>query len=117
MIIPVTNAIEALRVLSDWGRRGQLLLFFFRIVSSAGHALLFAVGAGRRMMGSGEHGVSMCFTTFEGSAPQGRTLNEIALPIAPTERSGITLAGEAVFLAPPVFVSFHAVAAQTGCLR
>jgi hypothetical protein len=36
------------------------------------------------MMGSGEQGVPICFTTFWAFALRLRTLNEIALPAVPT---------------------------------
>ena len=48
---------------------------------------------GRRMMGSGERDVSICFTTFRVFARRLWTLNEIALPIVPTGTIGIHLLG------------------------
>jgi hypothetical protein len=49
---------------------------------------------GRRMMGSGEQGVSICFTTWSADADRFGTLNEIASPIVPTGTIRVTLAGE-----------------------
>ena len=90
-ITAFTNALVTernLRVLSDWGRQSQ-----------AAPALTSAIGGfrsrgllaslrgrrkGRRMMGSEEQNVSICFTTLPACARRLRTLNEIALPIVPT---------------------------------
>lgn len=46
------------------------------------------------MMGSGERGVSICFTTWTAGAGRFETLNEIASPIVPTGTIRVTLAGE-----------------------
>ena len=46
------------------------------------------------MMGSGEQGVSICFTTWPACADRLGALNEIASPIVPTGTIRITLAGE-----------------------
>ena len=48
------------------------------------------------MMGSGERGVSICFTTLRVCALRLWTLNEIAWPIVPTGSIRFTLAGEFV---------------------
>ena len=46
------------------------------------------------MMGSGERGVSICFTTWSAVADRLGSLNEIASPIVPTGTIRVTLAGE-----------------------
>ena len=46
------------------------------------------------MMGSGERGVSICFTTWTAGAVRFETLNEIAWPIVPTGTIRLTLSGE-----------------------
>jgi hypothetical protein len=46
------------------------------------------------MMGSGEQGVSICFTTWSADADRFRSLNEIASLIVPTGAIWITLADE-----------------------
>ena len=46
------------------------------------------------MMGSGERGVSICFTTWSADADRFGSLNEIASPIVPTGTIRVTLAGE-----------------------
>ena len=46
------------------------------------------------MMGSGERGVSICFTTWSADADRFGTVNEIASPIVPTGTIRVTLAGE-----------------------
>lgn len=71
---------------------------------------------GRRTMGSGEQGVLICFTTLKAFGPPAPDFQRDRLAHRPTERSCITLAGEPVFLTPPIFVSFHAIAVETGCL-
>jgi len=50
---------------------------------------------GRRMMGSGGRGVSICFTTLRALALRFGTLNEIASPIVPTGTIRFTLSGDA----------------------
>ena len=80
---------SGLRALSDWGGCGQgapLRVFpsrssrFARFSSRSAH--------GRRMMGSGERGVSICFTTLPAFARRLWTLNEI-VPVVPTGTIGI----------------------------
>ncbi|MGX5845051.1 transposase [Mesorhizobium sp. ArgA1] len=55
---------KALRVLSDWGRFGQDAPALFSGPFRGSLASLRGRRLGRRMIGSGERGVSICFTTL-----------------------------------------------------
>lgn len=56
--------VIALRVLSDWDRLGQATPALFSEPSRRSLASLRGRRSGRHMMGSGERGVSICFTTL-----------------------------------------------------
>ena len=93
---------QCLRVLSDWVCRGQAAPVLFRIVSPPWVTRFSSRSTlGRRMMGSGERGVSICFTTLQACALRLWTLNEIAWPIVPTGTIRFALSGAFVVFCPP----------------
>jgi hypothetical protein len=81
---------ETVRAFSNWGWFRQAVRASApishqrrRLRSHGSLASLRGRRGGRRMMGSGEQGVPICFTTFWAFALRLRTLNEIALPAVP----------------------------------
>src|SRR3546814_18872655 len=52
------------------------------------------------MMGSGERGASICFTTLRANARQLWTLNEVAWPAVPTGTHLFTLSGRFLAFVP-----------------
>ena len=89
-------------VLSDWGREVKLPLirpFCDHHHSRGSLASLRGRRGGRRMMGSGEQGVPICFTTLRPLAGRIEILNGIALPIVPTGTTWFAVAGKS-FVAP-----------------
>jgi len=83
-----------LRVLSDWVGWRQATPVFFPGPFRGSLASLRGRRVGRRMMGSGERGVSICFTTLPGLVAGSGLSTRSPRPSSPRNDPGIALSGE-----------------------
>ena len=76
---------HVLSVLSDWGLWSQAVLldFFLWVRPRGSRASLRGRRGGRRMMGPGRRGVSICFTTLQAFGPRALDSHRDRLALRP----------------------------------